>query len=412
MDLDGLFLVPRQQEGNESDGVISLVRQWADREIIGKRLDYFQNYPDLFTEKLRVLALSMGLQRLAVSEDAGGFGWNTPAHASDTLNVVTEIGRADASTAILMGMNYAVFSSVIARESSEKTRLCNDLIRRCLSDDLLLSSCILPGPGFKDETTPLFKGRSLRAGLKREDGVFTLSGSGLRPLAGGALAHLFCVVCADADGAPVIALVPAEAGGVALSNPLTTTGLNACTNADITFDRVKIPPDNVIDYPGATEDLHAWLNLLLGGASLGAGLNYFEILSDWCDSRVIKGSGLLKDNPLCASVLADVAEELACTRLLLLDLAGIMSDSAVPGSGKQPGMFTYAGMIGARAQQSVMRAINRGLELMGSAGYAKEWHAEKHWRDVKTIQSILCGVAAEAPTKMDTARYFYTCTAI
>jgi hypothetical protein len=69
-------------------------------------------------------------------------------------------------------------------------------------------------------------------------------------------------------------------------------------------------------------------------------------------------------------------------------------------------------MIGSRSQQAVMRAINRGLELMGSAGYAKEWHAEKHWRDVKTIQSLMCGVAAETPVKMDTARFFFSCSQV
>jgi len=46
---------------------------------------------------------------------------------------------------------------------------------------------------------------------------------------------------------------------------------------------------------------------------------------------------------------------------------------------------------------------------MGSAGYAKEWHVEKHWRDIKTIQSYLCGVGAEAPIKLDLARFFYDC---
>lgn len=410
MDLDGLFLAPQRQDGSDSSGVIPLVRQWADREIIGKRLDYFQNYPVLFMEKLRVLALSIGLQKLAISEDSGGFGWNTPAHAPGTLNVVTEVGRADASAAVLMAMNYAVFSSVIARASLESPDSFQDITRRYLSEDLMLFSCILPGPGFVGEETPLFKGRSLHAKLEQSPDGFILHGTNLRPLSGGSLAHLFCVICADEKGLPVIALVPADARGLTLSSPITTTGLNACTNSEVTFDKVKLPRENIIDYPGSAEDLLTWLNLLLGGASLGAGLNFFEILSDWCETRVIKGTGLLKENPLCAAVLADVAEELACTKLLLLDLAGIISSES--GHGKQEVLFTYAGMIGARAQQSVMRAINRGLELMGSAGYAKEWHAEKHWRDVKTIQSVLCGFAAEAPTKMDTARFFYTCNEI
>ncbi len=410
MDLDGLFLVPRRQAGGESTGVISLVRQWADKEIIGKRLAYLQNYPVLFMEKFRVLALSMGLQKLAVSEDQGGFGWNTPDHASDILEVVTGIARADASASVLMAMNYAIFSSVIETVSSENSDSCHDLTRRYLSDELMLSSCILPGPGFAGEITPLFKGRSLRAKLEKAGTGFVISGTSLRPLAGGKLANLFCTVCTGVDGLPVIALMPAEAKGITRGNSIMTTGLNACTNADITFEKVKLPREQLIDYPGASGNLHTWINLLFGGASLGAGLNFFEILSDWCETRVIKGSGLLKENPLCASVLADVAEELACTKLLLQDLASLISSES--GQGKEAGLFTYAGMIGARAQQSVMRAINRGLELMGSAGYAKEWHAEKHWRDVKTIQSVLCGVGAEAPVKIDTARYFYTCNDI
>jgi alkylation response protein AidB-like acyl-CoA dehydrogenase len=66
-------------------------------------------------------------------------------------------------------------------------------------------------------------------------------------------------------------------------------------------------------------------------------------------------------------------------------------------------------MIGARIQKSAILAVNRGMELMGSAGYAKEWHVEKHWRDIKTIQSALCGVGAGVPVKMDIARFFYDC---
>jgi alkylation response protein AidB-like acyl-CoA dehydrogenase len=133
---------------------------------------------------------------------------------------------------------------------------------------------------------------------------------------------------------------------------------------------------------------------------------------DWSESRTIKGGAMLKENPLCASVLADVAEEIALARLLLCDLAGIVAAQKESGSETIRRTFTYAGMIGHRVQKGAMHAINRGMELMGSAGYAKEWHVEKHWRDVKTIQSILYGVAAEVPLKMDTARFFYNCDGI
>lgn len=408
-DLDGLFLVPGIRQGDEEERVVSLVRQWADREIIGKRLDYLQDYSTLFLEKFKMISLSMGLQRLVLPEDLGGFGWNTPIHAPDTLRVITEIGRADASAAVLLAMHYAIFTSLFTHAPSGKADLGRDLEQHYLSDELKLSACILPGPGYVNEITPLFKGRSLHARIDSPNGNPIITGKGLRPLAAGSLSNLFCIVCAGGNGLQSIALVPEDAKGITRSSPIMTTGLNACANAEISLDKVSIPVENIIDSPGSVENLFIQINLLFGGASLGAGLNFFEILSDWCETRVIKGSGLLKENPLCASVLADVAEELACTKLLLLDLAHLMAD---PRNSGGAGLYTYAGMIGARAQQSVIRAINRGLELMGSAGYAKEWHAEKHWRDVKTIQSILCGVAADAPVKMDTARFFYNCSAI
>ena len=107
-----------------------------------------------------------------------------------------------------------------------------------------------------------------------------------------------------------------------------------------------------------------------------------------------------------------MAEEIALAKLLLFDLARIIAKPEEMSAGNITRTFTFAEMIGSRAQQGVLRAMNRGLELMGSAGYSKEWHVEKHWRDVKTIQSVLCGVGAEAPVKMDTARFFFNCSEI
>ncbi len=412
MGIDELFIVPGRRRDDESKSVASLVRQWADREIIAKRLEFRRDYPALFKEKMRDLALSIGLQRMAVPSDLGGFGWNTPERAPDLLDVLIEAGRADASFGVLLAMNYALFSSAPGHGPSDGHSVLKDLSEWFSSNELLIPAVIPAGPGYAGQTTPLFKTRSILARARSAGGDCILRGDRLRPLAAGLDAGLFCLVCADENDRPCLALVPGDAGGIVRNGPIATTGLNACANAEITLDSVKIPSRYVIDSPAAVESLYAGIGLLLGGVSLGAGLNFFEILQSWCESRVIKGSSLLKDNPLCASVLADVAEELSLTNLLLHDLAGLMVLAEHPGPTSGTALFTYAGMIGSRSQHAVMRAINRGLELMGSAGYAKEWHAEKHWRDVKTIQSLMCGVAAEAPVKMDTARFFFSCNPV
>jgi len=137
-----------------------------------------------------------------------------------------------------------------------------------------------------------------------------------------------------------------------------------------------------------------------------------KIVYAWASTRTIKGGSIMKENPLCASVLADVAEEIAIARFLIDDLARLIAKMAGPHSPELQHVYTMSQIVGYRVQQGTLRAVNRGMELMGSAGYAREWHAEKHWRDIKTIQSYLCGVGAEVPVKMDTARFFFDCKEI
>ena len=89
------------------------------------------------------------------------------------------------------------------------------------------------------------------------------------------------------------------------------------------------------------------------------------------------------------------------------NVANFIARSDAWGGAESESIFTAAQMFRRRVQESALKALNRGMELMGSAGYAKEWHEEKHWRDIKTIQSHLCGVGADVPVKMDIARFFY-----
>lgn len=408
---DDLFTYARDWIDEEGSGVIRVVHQWADREIVSRRMEYREDYPNLFVPKLRKLFIDIGIQKLLVPADLGGFGWNTAGHTPGILALALEIGRADASAGALFAASCSVLS-LVSMEHNHREDLCGPISSLFTGNDLVVPAIVVPGSGCGGENTPLFLGRSIHARVKAGKDRHTITGSGLRPLFAGAMAGLFCVVCADERDTPCIAFIPGDSRGIRKGSPLLTTGLNACANAEVDLCDVEIPEGHVIDGAGPVEELHAWLNVLLGGVSVGAAAGFFELLSDWSDNRVIKGGTTLKENPLCASVLADVAEEIAVAKLLLFDLAALMARPGGLSGQDLRRTFTYAGMIGSRVQKGVMKAMNRGLELMGSAGYAKEWHVEKHWRDVKTIQSTLCGVAADVPVKMDTARFFYDCTEI
>lgn len=407
--LDELFVSTRECIDEEEQRIIITVRQWADREILARRLAYLEHYEQEFMEKRRMLLMDIGLQRLALSEKDGGFDWNRNVHAPGLAAVLIEISRADAAIAYMSALQFAA----ILASGTDNVSPVRALISRIYSADKPVNpALILPGPGSLDEKTPLFFGRSINARIVYEGDGCILFGKNIRPTGCGAMADHFCVVCADAQGNPCIAFVPADAHGVERGDILKETGLNACKNSDITFNKIKLPRESILEGMDAVERLYVWLNLLLGATSVGAAMNFFEIVYDWASTRTIKGGSIMKENPLCASVLADVAEELAIARFLIDDLARLISKMASPNGPEPQNIYTLAQILGYRIQQGALRAVNRGLELMGSAGYAREWHAEKHWRDIKTIQSYLCGVGAEVPVKMDTARFFFDCKEI
>ena len=409
--LDELFVYPKELVDEESKRVIHLVRQWADREIISKRQEYRENYKKFFIEKRKSLNLTIGLQRLTLPEEHGGFGWNSPANAPGIVSILTEIGRADAAIGVVSAVKYTIFAAITMAPHLDKT-LCDALAPIYCAEELKTLSLVLPGVGLVGQETPLFMGRSILATVEPDGEGYAINGKNIRPINSGAVADLFCVVCADKLGRPCIALVPGNDANVVRGKTLLETGLNASSNADVSFNNVRIPKSYVIARENVVEEIYTWLNLLLGGVSVGAAMNFFEMISDWSETRTIKGGYMMKENPLCASVLADVADEVFTARILLYNLAHIMSKPEDWGHSGSQRVYTFSQIIGSQVQQKAVRAINRGLELMGSAGYSKEWHVEKHWRDTKTIQSYLCGVGAEAPVKMDTARFFFDCKEI
>ncbi len=405
-DVEKILIYSRGGIDDESKNILSIIRQWAEKEILSDRMPYREHYEEKFIEKRKILGLTIGLQKLMLSQDQGGFGWESSTHAPALASIMIEIGRADASMGVLFAIQFSMLAALMMANTIDKT-LYNTLTSSFGTNELKTAAIILPGVGIIGKDTALFSGRSINATAETKNDGYVLNGTDLRPFGNGAIADIFCIVCADEKGIPSIAFLPAEERGISRKSILLETGLNACKNADISFNNVSIPKAFLISQQGIIEGIYTWLNMLLGGVSLGAAVNFLEILDDWANTRVIKGGGMMKDNPLCASVVAEVVEEITISRLLLLELAQVVARSEEWGQEGNQKVYTIAQMIGSRIQKSTLNATNRGMELMASAGYSKEWHAEKHWRDIKTIQSYLCGLGADIPVKMDIARYFF-----
>ncbi|MBN2283041.1 MAG: acyl-CoA/acyl-ACP dehydrogenase [Deltaproteobacteria bacterium] len=403
-DLDRLFF--REDAADDAaKGVLNVVRQWAEREVISRRQEYREHYETLFREKRKNLELDIGLQRLTLPENRGGFGWDGTTDCPRVTSVLLETGKADAAEGFMLAVTY-VFLALLTRVPAQSERALSSFAPRYGGEGLQTTALVLPAAGFSDVETPLFGGRAMTAVLETAGNATSLTGRNLRPCACGAIADSFGIAAADKEGRAVWAVI-IDGEGVQRGPEVRTTGLSACRNAEITLERISVPEGFILDREGILEETYTFLNAYLGAVSLGAAMDFFEILNDWSENRVIKGGTPMKNDQLCASVLADVAMEILLGRILLSELTGIMAAPEQWEGDRLEKLFTYGQIIGSRVQSAALRAMNRGMELMGSAGYAREWHAEKHWRDIKTIQSIVAGVGADVPVKMQAARFFY-----
>ncbi|MFP3980019.1 MAG: acyl-CoA dehydrogenase family protein [Desulfobacterales bacterium] len=404
--LNQLFVYPKDWVSGEADEIAKSVRQWATKEVVSRRLEFLEAFETLFPRVRTRLALDIGCQGLMFPADSGGLGLNPETSATALIMILKEVGRADAGIGFIHAMEYAL-CALIATSSSRQSAVYEQLAPLFCRDQLNTATLILPSCAPSGEVLPLFAGRPIRASLNGANNSHTVSGRALRPLDLGKDAAVFAAVCADTDEQPGVAIVMGNAKGITREESLRKTGLEGCTNADVTFQSAPVFPECWIAGDAAVCSLYAWTNLFLGAVSIGAAMGCMEVADQWATERVIKGGCRLKDNPLCAAVLAEAYEETAVSWTLLHHLAHFLSNPGQWGAAGSAAMFTQAQMTGRRVQAGAMLAVNKMMELMASEGYAREGRMEKAWRDIKTIQSALCGAGADAPVRLDVARHVF-----
>jgi alkylation response protein AidB-like acyl-CoA dehydrogenase len=308
--------------------------------------------------------------------------------------------------AFLTAHNIALQAALTAEGDSNED-LCTGVAPRFVeAGEPVIVSFVLPTYG-EDEKAPQWRGKYPQVSGKDGKDGWVLNGQAVRPTCSGADADLFAVVCA-LDGAkePALFLVPGNYAGLKRGSEFKKTGLAASRNAELTFSDVKAPAVNCA-WRGAEglRRLLSWYYLGLAAAGAGALQACYDIIKEWGNTRVIKGRGhVFKENPLTAALMGEIAKETAVDRLLAYDLAGILAEPETYGDAGSEGVFVIAAMITQHIFASAENTIHRIMELMASAGYAKEWQLERYWRDVKTVQSYL-GSAELA--KHDYARWFY-----
>ena len=399
------FPIPLEWLSDVDRAFASEVRAYVDKEIVVKRQSESLD-GGLLTKAWRGINVDLGLQSAIWPDRVGGAGESSPAAALLLTAVAEQVGRGDVGLGVLLASVQAMAASVVVGASDGDPRVAA-WAPEFVADQPLRVALVMPSMGSGDGPVDE-EGRFVQV-VARADGEHrVLEADHARPLCGGADADWFGVVSAE-EGELAMWWVPADAPGVRRHEVLKQTGLWSCPNAEVTLAGVRVAPES--RWLAGTESVRSagtWFQLLASASCVGALFATFEILSEWGESRVIKGRGqVFKNNPLAASVMAELAARVHRDRILVYNLAHMLAHPQDVGPAGADTVSVATSHLAQHVALSAEEGINRTMELMGSAGYAREWHLERYWRDVKGVQSCL---GSQVLSSMRVARHHYGST--
>ncbi len=400
-----LFLFPKNRLQAADLDLATTLQTVVEKEVMAKRLELKEDFDALLEPSLGKLMAEIGLQKMFWPERLGGLEHNEPAASYTITAALEQIGRADTGLAFLAAHSLALQAAVAAK-SGYQEELCEAVAPLfCESDKPLIVSFVLTALS-QEDGVPEWRGKGIQVRARGGKGGWTLDGKGVRPTCSGADAGLFGVLCAVEGEEPAFILVPGDAPGLSRGKEFKKTGLAASRNAYLDFTGVKVPEKNCA-WRGDEGLLRllSWYYLGLVATGVGALLATYEIIKEWGDNRVIKGRGqVFKENPLTGALMGEIAKEIFLDRQLAYNLAEMLAEPETYSGAGSLAVFTAALMMVHYVYVSADYTIHRTMELMASAGYAKEGQLERYWRDIKTVQ---CYIGAYELAKHDFARWFY-----
>ena len=408
----GNFLYPKEWVTEDEETIADSIRDWADKEVIPNRQEFDEDYEnELIGPAMEKLFVEIGLQKMVWPEKYGGGGFNTPEVATTIVRVLEEIGRADPGIGYIFASTFCALVPIVM-EPHVNEDLCAEFAPIfCEAKGSKVCSLILPELGNLDgRSEDDFYKRTVHASVELKDKELVIKGNNLRAINSGGTADLFGIVCrverSSSDRDISYIFTPADTKRVKRGENFLKTGLNADKNANVSFDNVRVPKKYLVwqgdDANKYLKELFSWHALCSSALCVGSAMDVYETVKRWGTDRVIRYNEILKENPMVAAVLADVAKDILSSRIQTHNLARIIAKSETHGDE----LLAISNAIGMSVTESTLHAINRAIELMASEGYAREGDVEKHWRDVRMIRNMMGG---KVLMQMDVARWFYEC---
>ncbi|MFK0283091.1 acyl-CoA dehydrogenase family protein [Streptomyces sp. NPDC090499] len=351
---------------DEAKELVGVVRRFADQRLRPrvKTAEASATFPrDVFRELGR-----LGLLGLPYSEDDGGGGQPYEVY----LQVLEEIASVWSSVGVGVSVHaLSCFALAAFGTDEQRARFLPDM----LGGDLLGAYCLSEPHAGSDPA-------AMRSTARRDDDHYVLNGTKAWTTHGGE-ADFYTVMARTSDDRNGITcfLVPADTPGLEADVPEQKMGLTGSTTATMLLREVRIPAALRLGDEGS--GLRIALAGLdsgrLGIAAVATGLaqGALDHALVYAQQRETFGQRII-DHQGLAFLLADMEAAVQTARAMTLHAARL-KDRGLP-FGREA---SIAKMV---ATDNAMKVTTDAVQVLGGAGYTKDFPVERYMREAKVMQ--------------------------
>lgn len=356
----------RALPSDEAKELIGIVRQFAD-ERLRPRADQAEATATFPRDIFRQLG-QLGLLGLPYPEEYGGGGQPYEVY----LQVLEEIATVWSTVGVGVSVHaLSCFGLATAGTEDQRKQFLPDM----LGGDLLGAYCLSEPHAGSDPA-------AMQTTARRDGDDYVLNGAKAWTTHGGE-ADFYKVMTRTSEDRNGIScfLVPADTPGLEADNPEQKMGLTGSTTATMLLRDVRVPAERRLGAEGdglkiALAGLDAGR---LGIAAVATGLaqGALDRAVEYAQERWAFGQRII-DHQGLTFVLADMEAAVQTARAMTLHTARL-KDQGLPFSREA----SIAKLV---ATDNAMKVTTDAVQVLGGAGYTKDFPVERYMREAKVMQ--------------------------
>ena len=356
----------------EQADIRALVRQFTEQEITPHAGVWDeQNY---FPREVYTKMAALGLLGMTAPEQYGG---SMLSRLSGTL-VYEELAKGDMATAVGVSVHNMV-TGLLGLFGNEEQR--QHWVTRLATGEALGAFSLSEASSGSDAA-------SLQCQAKCSNDHYLINGSKMWVTNGGE-ADLYLLFARSGTGTSGISCFIAEKGipGFSFGKTERKMGLHSSPTRELIFSDCQLPLTNRVGKDG--QGFKIALSALNGGRvnigaiAVGVAQAAFEMACTYAGERQQFGKPIGAFQGI-QFMLADMAMKIEAARLLVYKAAYKLDQVQNGQSITQVAM--YASMAKCFASDMAMEVTTNALQILGGAGYVRDYPVERYMRDVKVAQ--------------------------